>query len=93
MTAPAHGTSRDTSFTPPVGAIRHPLNPNAYYIDNGDGTVLVTMGSRSGRFAANGRYVDGTLFEADPEMCVWVAAPRSSGHHRISRIDDMPAER
>lgn len=83
----------DDTGQPPVGAIRHPLNPNAYYIDDGDGAVLVTMGTRSGRFAADGRYLEGTLFEADPELCVWVAAPRPAGHHRISRVDDMPAER
>jgi hypothetical protein len=77
----------------PVGAIRHPLFPTSYYLDNGDGTVLVTMGSRSGRFAPDGRYIDGTLFEADPELCVWVAAPRPSAHHRISRVVDMPSER
>ena len=76
-----------------VGAIRHPLIHNSYYSDNGDGTVLVTMGTRSGRFAPNGRYIDGTLFEADPELCVWVAAPRPASHHRISRVIDMPAER
>jgi hypothetical protein len=78
---------------PRPGSIRHPLNPNAYYVDNGDGTVHVTMGTRWGRFAPNGRYVEGTLFEADPELCVWVAAPRPSSHHRISRVLDMPSER
>ena len=82
-----------TEAVPPVGSIRHPLNPGAYYVDNGDGTVMVTMGLRSGRFAPDGRHIEGTLFEADPEMCVWVAAPRPSGHHRISRVIDMPAER
>ena len=51
------------------------------------------MGTRWGRFAANGRYVEGTLFEADPELCVWVSAPRPTSHHRISRVLDMPAER
>ena len=61
---------------PRPGSIRHPLNPNAYYVDNGDGTVLVTMGTRWGRFTPSGRYLEGTLFEADPELCVWVAAPR-----------------
>ena len=83
----------DDGSAAPVGAIRHPLNPNAYYIDNGDGTVLVTMNNRTGRFAPDGRHLDGALFEADPELCVWVAAPRPSGHHRISRVVDMPAER
>jgi hypothetical protein len=82
--------ARDTA---PVGAIRHPLFPNAYYVGNGDGTVIVTMGTRSGRFAPDGRYIEGTLFEADPELCVWVAAPRPAKHHRLSRVVDMPAER
>jgi hypothetical protein len=77
----------------PAGAIRHPLNPNAFYLSNGDGTVRVTMGTRWGRFESNGRYVEGTLFEADPELCVWVSAPRPSSHHRISRVLDMPSER
>jgi hypothetical protein len=77
----------------PVGSIRHPLNPRAYYVDNGDGTVRVVSGTRWGRFRPDGRYVEGTLFEADPEMCVWVAAPRPVAHHRISRVIDMPAER
>jgi len=76
-----------------VGAIRHPLNPNAYYQGCGDGTVRVTMGRRWGRFGSDGRHIEGTLFEADPELCLWVAAPRPADHHRISRILDMPAER
>jgi hypothetical protein len=87
------GADGTDAVTPPAGAIRHPLNPNAFYVDNGDGTVRVTMGTRWGRFAPDGRYVEGTLFEADPELCVWVAAPRPTSHHRISRVLDMPAER
>ncbi len=77
----------------PAGAIRHPLIPNAFYVSDDDGTVRVTMGTRWGRFQANGRYLEGTLFEADPELCVWVSAPRPSSHHRISRVLDMPSER
>ena len=42
-----------------AGAIRHPLNPNAFYVSDGDGTVRVTMGTRWGRFEANGRYLEG----------------------------------
>jgi hypothetical protein len=78
---------------PPAGAIRHPLIPNAFYVDNGDGTVRVIMGTRWGRFERDGKHVEGTLFEADPELCVWVSAPRPASHHRISRVLDMPAER
>jgi hypothetical protein len=87
------GTDSADATIAPAGAIRHPLNPNAFYVSNGDGTVRVTMGTRWGRFEANGRYLEGTLFEADPELCVWVSAPRPSGHHRISRVLDMPSER
>jgi len=78
--------------TEPSGGIRHPLNPRALYTADGD-TVLVTKGSRWGRFRADGRHVEGPLFEADPELCLWVAAPRPSAHHRLSRLDDVPAER
>ena len=77
----------------PAGAIRLPLNPTAFYVSDDDGPVRVTMGTRWGRFQANGRYLEGTLFEADPELCVWVSAPRPSSHHRISRVLDMPSER
>ncbi len=91
--APGHPYARRIALSAPAGSIRHPLNPNAYYVDNGDGTVRVTMGARWGRFRPSGEYVQGTLFEADPEMCVWVAAPRPTQHHRISRVLDMASER
>jgi len=55
--------------------------------------VRVIMGTRWGRFDQSGKYLEGSLFEADPELCVWVSAPRPSAHHRISRVLDMPAER
>lgn len=75
------------------GGIRNPFNPNALYTPDDDETVYVTMGTRWGRFDRNGKHLEGPLFEADPELCLWVASPRPKGHHRISRIIDMPAER
>ena len=80
-------------MTAPKGGIRHPLNPRAVYTPDGDGTVRVTLGSRWGRFDASGRHLAGPLFEADPQLCLWVSAPRPEGHHRISRLVDLPAER
>jgi hypothetical protein len=77
----------------PQGGIRHPLNPRALYTPDDDGTVRVTMGTRWGRFRSDGSHIEGPLFEADPELCLWVSAPRPSGHHRISRLMDMPSER
>ena len=82
-----------TETEAPDGAIRHPLVPNAYYLGARDGTVRVTMGTRWGRFRRTGEWIEGTLFEADPELCVWVSAPRPAAHHRISRVEDMPSER
>jgi hypothetical protein len=77
----------------PPGGIRHPLNPKALYTADEDDTVLVTMGQRWGRFRKDGSWVEGPIFEADPELCLWVAAPRPKSHHRISRLMDMPSER
>ena len=78
---------------PEPGAIRHPLNPRAVYAPCADGTVLVTMGSRTGRFRRDGRWIEGSVFEADPELCLWVSAPRPAAHHRTSRLVDVPDER
>src|SRR5205814_2765135 len=58
--------------SPPAGAIRHPMFPNSYYAPDDDRTVRVTTETRWGRFDSTGRYLEGTLFEADPELCVWV---------------------
>ena len=77
----------------PQGGIRHPLNPRAVYTPDDDGTVRVTMGNRWGRFRKDGSWLEGAIFEADPELCLWVSAPRPTGHHRISRLMDVTAER
>lgn len=76
------------------GAIRNPWNPRASYVfDLETGTVVVTMGARWGRFTPVGEHVEGPLFEADPELCVWVSRPRPKNHHRTSRVVEMSGER
>lgn len=77
----------------PVGALRHPLNPRQVYSREPDGTVRVHMGARWGRFTREGRWLEGPVFEADPELCLWVSAPRPKAHHRTSRILDASSER
>ena len=77
----------------PQGGIRHPLNPRALYTPDDGGTVRVTMGNRWGRFNKDGSWLEGAIFEADPELCLWVSAPRPTGHHRISRLVDVSSER
>jgi len=75
------------------GAIRNPWNPRAAYVFEETGTVLVTMGSRWGRFTPVGEHVEGPLFEADPELCIWMSRPRPASHHRTSRVVEMSGER
>jgi len=41
-------------------------------------------GGSTGLFDAAGRWIEGEVFEADPEMCVWVSAERIASSHRLS---------
>ena len=78
----------------PKGAIRNPWNPRAAYVfEESTGLVLVTMGARWGRFTPIGVHVEGPLFEADPELCIWMSRPRPKNHHRTSRVVEMSGER
>lgn len=76
------------------GAIRNPWNARSSYVFEPETrTVRVTMGSRWGRFTSFGEHVEGPLFEADPELCIWVSRPRPTNHHRTSRVVEMSGER
>lgn len=69
------------------GAVRHPYT-RALYEDGGDGLIRVTTSDgRSGRFRPDGRWVDGELREADPQLCGWVGGPRVANH----RVGTPPA--
>ena len=52
---------------------RHPFT-NALYVQQPDGNVAITDGDEQGLFRPDGRWISGALREADPQMCVWVAA-------------------
>jgi hypothetical protein len=79
---------------PVHGAIRNPWNGRASYVfDLETETVLVTMGNRWGRFTSFGEHMEGPLFEADPELCIWISRPRPKNHHRTSRVVEMSGER
>ena len=46
----------------------------AIYESAGDGVALVTRrDGSSGRFDANGNWLEGEVREADPHLCQWVA--------------------
>jgi hypothetical protein len=60
----------------------HPFS-KALYEQDGDGNVRVTLGSSAGRFTAEGVWIDGDVFEADPQFCGWVGGPKVA-HHRLA---------
>lgn len=65
--------------------ITHPYSRDLYEIDE-QGRVKVTSrdGSQIGFYAANGRWLEGDKFDADPHLCGWVSAPRKE--HRINTV-------
>jgi hypothetical protein len=64
---------------------RHPFTKYLYEQD-GEGNVLVSDDSRSGLFRPDGSWISGEIFEADPQMCVWIAGPKVK-HHRLQKSD------
>jgi len=62
--------------------LKHPFT-RALYEKDGHGNVKVTAtDGRLGIFSAEGKHLDGELFEADPQLCGWIGGPKLI-HHRI----------
>jgi len=59
----------------------HPFSGALYERDD-SGNVLVTRDERRGLFHADGSWIEGEIFEADPQMCNWIAGPKVR-HHRL----------
>lgn len=59
----------------------HPFS-GALYEQDGRGNVRVSRGGRSGLFRQDGTWLEGELFEADPQFCGWIGGPKAA-HHRI----------
>ena len=59
--------------------IIHPFS-RALYEQDGDGTVHVTSGDRTGVFGVDGHWLSGELRECDPQMCGWVGGPQVANH-------------
>ena len=63
-------------------AIRHPLSGAVYDLAPDGRSVIVTKDGQSGRFDAEGRWMDGTVRTADPHLCNWVGGIRLTSRHR-----------
>lgn len=65
--------------------LRHPFT-RALYEQDGNGNVRVAnKDGRVGLFATDGTWIEGEIFEADPQLCGWIGGPKVA-HHRIQRM-------
>ena len=51
--------------------IRHPFNDVLYELTEA-GQIRLTDGDQQGLFHQDGRWIEGDIRQADPQMCVWV---------------------
>jgi hypothetical protein len=71
-------------------SIRHPLSGALYDLQS-DGTIKVEKDGRAGVFRADGSYVSGDIFHADPHLCGWIggrdvaARSRHAANHQTGR--------
>jgi hypothetical protein len=64
-----------------MNGVIHPFS-QALYEQDGEGNVLVkTKDSRVGRYRRDGSWIDGQLFDVDPQLCGWVGGPKAQ--HRL----------
>ncbi len=70
-----------------AGGIRHGFT-GAMYRRVADDRIEVTMpDGRTGLFDGIGRWIEGEVYDVDPQMCVWLAADRIPTSHRLSPQD------
>jgi len=64
-----------------VFGLVHPFDQSLYEQD-GEGNVRITRrDGESGRYHLDGSWIDGDVFDVDPQMCGWVGGPRAQ--HRL----------
>ncbi len=64
--------------------MRHPFS-RALYEQDPAGNVRVVQGDKVGVFRPDGTWIEGDVFEADPQLCGWIGGPKVA-HHRIQPI-------
>ena len=66
---------------PASGGVLHPFTRALYERIDAE-RVRVTLAGKTGVFAPDGRWLEGELREADPQLCGWLGGPRLA-HHRL----------
>ncbi|HVA78710.1 MAG TPA: hypothetical protein VNF27_12475 [Candidatus Binataceae bacterium] len=62
-------------------AIRHPLSGAIYDLQPA-GTVRVEKDGKTGLFSADGKYISGDIYSADPHLCGWIGGRDLPSRHR-----------
>jgi hypothetical protein len=61
----------------------HPFSGALYERDDTSSTLVrVSKDGKWGRFRSDGTWVDGEVYDADPQLCGWIAGPKLV-HHRL----------
>jgi hypothetical protein len=69
------------------GGIKHGFS-GAMYTPVGENRVKVVMpDGQVGFFDGIGQWLEGELYDVDPQMCVWANADRIAASHRLSKQD------
>ncbi|MBB32980.1 MAG: hypothetical protein CL455_04965 [Acidimicrobiaceae bacterium] len=66
------------------GGIRHGFSRALYQRAAENKIKVTTKEGVIGFFDGEGRWIEGELYEADPELCIWLAAKRIDASHRLS---------
>lgn len=69
------------------GGIKHGFTGATYRQVEIDRVEVEMPDGRRGLFDGQGRWIEGELYEADPELCVWVGGSRAAESHRLSAQD------
>ena len=69
-----------------MNGIIHPFS-GALYERHDQGTIKVSKDGVWGIFTIDGRHIDGSLRECDPQMCGWVGGPQMANHRVMPNSD------
>jgi hypothetical protein len=64
-----------------VYGVMHPFSKAVYEVDDSGAVLITTTDGRVGRYRRDGSWLDGDVFDVDPQLCNWVGGPRAQ--HRL----------
>ncbi len=61
--------------------LMHPFSKAIYEVDESGNVMITTTDGRVGRYRRDGSWLDGEVFDVDPQLCNWVGGVRAQ--HRL----------